>query len=396
VNYARFNLNLHLRPLILALSCVTTFSANAQTPPQLDTLADTMEECIRNSQQEMATKLNAKLEFNDYTASYVSAWLSMWLSGSSSNEIEMDAVDMENLCKLMLDDYSPSIEEVAKDRNLKGVEILAPVGGIPIEAESLFISVTNNWLFKHHKGHSDLTAEAWKRKTGLSSTSNAGFWISRASQTPDLYRWRSEKYHAHTPEYDYKNGNDRAVKIEDGISVFREQLTQVLKEIRQDAKSNSIAEAIFRIGIGAHLVQDLVFHRGITLRQHSGLAYALGKNPDYQQAYLIPTVWNDAVVMTERWIQAIKNSLSGDEWNTIVAWEPNGNIEFMKLAKLIFDSPQDISVRELVKYYELSLVYRAQPDRKSELEWKQDCQTGSGLPCWDTSKLVEDILPIKK
>jgi len=54
-----------------------------------------------------------------------------------------------------------------------------------------------------------------------------------------------------------------------------------MEKMFRRVREKSYRRALFWIGVGCHAIQDLVYHRGMTLSQHAGLSFVLkDSDPD--------------------------------------------------------------------------------------------------------------------
>ena len=182
----------------------------------------------------------------------------------------------KNFCtRDLIPTYKAAYDAAVEEKNKEPDDpILAKLGLVQIEHNNVFIQWTNNAFLRHNTtGHSELTKSALE---ALPSKSQLDEWarrlVVRASQSPDLYRWNQQRYHAHTI---LAKSGDRAAAIEKSQREFIQLVIQIMLASAEKIQNGDYASALFWMGVGCHPLQDLVYHRGMTLRQHAGLSYAV-------------------------------------------------------------------------------------------------------------------------
>jgi hypothetical protein len=310
------------------------------------------------------------------------------------SKMEIDNKFLENFCEQELwQPYLSAAQLVLENRKEQKNE-LAALGSAPIETDSWFIQFFHNTLGigAHSTGHSDITIKALESFHGKNRFNKiATELISRASQLPDLYRWNTEAYHAHTPDYDPSDMKDRNSKIDTGVKEYRELLTRIHERLHRNIKIGEFTEALVLIGVGGHLVQDLVYHRGMTLRQHSGLSYFVRRDPDYPEGDLSVKRFEEALTLTILWIEKVRNGLTDTEWQSLVSWDKSMNLK--EHADRVF-SKQDISLAGLANYWRLHLDYRNGRNVR-ELEQGECGETTVEIACWKIADVLSEIIEIK-
>ena len=109
--------------------------------------------------------------------------------------------------------------------------------------------------------------------------------------------------------------------------------------------------ACFFLGVGAHALQDLVYHRGMTLSQHSILTYTLDRNPDFPPGRLRKQRYEEAKALTEWLVKRVRERLKTHEWDNLRNWRSPGGFDYPKLAEEIYRGKEDIGFWELIRYW---------------------------------------------
>lgn len=395
------------------------------------TLSGNVERCVKEKIHVLnRTKLKSNsaeiYKYSMHTAAYVSSQLSAYFL---AHDLAPDQAtpSSEAICESIFEDYKSGRSRAHEDRRKRFEGGLAPLGTMPIEADNLFVDFAHSVHYRHFAGHSDLTYAAWcdihRPKESTSACDKdlefnalaSGEWIGRASQTPDLFRWDSECFHAHTVSYPPNDVEEKRKAYESSIRAFQTQLELLLERARHYSSSDARRSLAF-LGIAAHLVQDLAFHRGMTLQQHAGLSFALGTDPDTPANYVgpAPDSWARAATLTHALFENFRNSIAPGAWSYLRNWRPAKRDEFDSAIREVFrhrsthtvcsagrtvDS-QDISVSALMRYYLLSLPYRmpmlySDQNRRplSELTWPADCEAEQGMACWNEDFVAAPFPP---
>lgn len=285
--------------------------------------------------------------------------------------------------------YLDAVAGARKRQKDSNPDILAPAGMRPIESDSFFIQSTQNLTGRHIKGHSDITEEAIDRMPSqLRFNPTARELVSRASQAPDLYRWSQERYHAHTPHYQPSDRSDRSHKILQGKRTFQELLNTSLRHFQKYAGDGAFDRALFVLGSSLHAVQDLVYHRGMTLQQHAGLSYVVNRNPDTPMGAQERKRFDEAIGLTLNFVESSFSTLAIDARAGLLSWKPSDDFSFQDLARSIFSGREDIGVMTLISYWELSGAYRSGERPLQELAQSEDCSDDNGLACWIPSDVL--------
>lgn len=281
---------------------------------------------------------------------------------------------------------------------------LAPPGTHEIESGSFLADLYHNTRGKHDRGHSDLTRDALIKlyadpniaaKCNCKPTQNDTdpkkdhtILISRASQAVDIFRWENEAYHAHTPDL-RPNFSDTQIKqaVAKGKEAFLNVLRERTKNFYMFADDHIYQWAAFEMGVVSHLVQDMVYHHGITLRQHSGLAYVSVtptlENPDYPGSTVADAAkaqaiskaqWDKTVDFTYHLFKIMLMKLDAVRIKSILTAQVKANA-FTSVATQVFAdrsvSPSipgepDIGLWSLAEYYLLHQEYVTTSDSSKD------------------------------
>lgn len=260
--------------------------------------------------------------------------------------------------------------------------ILSLLGTAPIEHHNKFIQWTNNLFLRHNTtGHSELTE---KSIDTLPSKFKLGKWsrglIVSASQSPDIYRWTHERFHAHTKLESDPNLN---MAIEKSKQSFVNLIVTLMRMSAKQIKNADFAGGLFWLGVACHSLQDLVYHRGMTLRQHAGLSYALeDKDPDRPTGELLRKRNSEAVSYCRDIVQTVLTQVGKRLLDPLLRWRPPPNFKFSKFSKNKFQGKEDMTISALYEYWSLADPYKSGERSLRELD------SGSGLIEWDVRKII--------
>lgn len=259
--------------------------------------------------------------------------------------------------------------------------VLAKVGLLDISHVAPFIAFFHNNFGEHIYGHSDITEKAIKalEKTFLEEKnieiSVDSIWLMKsAAQAVDFYGWSEESYHAHTPDHGCCDLTLRTIMIDEGKkefnALFRRHWAAAISESEPTV-------AAFHIGILCHMIQDLIYHRGITLLQHAGLSYYLEKDPDrpkgsddfpnFKPDSPAGKIFAKAQEVSEKLIRTLLEAM--DEWRQrrMLTWtgrnEPGFKFDILAGKAFEVGLQKKTSLNELavsvsmIRYYASSWVY---------------------------------------
>lgn len=388
--------------LIARIMCITLafWAAPANThashPNDITIRTKAADECFAAKLQDYAARnKNLPVEYGSQTSIYVAEQIvkNLYVEPATGKmKGPLFELSTEDFCKqILFDPYIALLPQALKQQADETRDGLAPFGTDEIEATSIFVQSYQDLIGKHYKGHSDITREAMRRlnASGESFSEPSITLIARASQTPDLYRWNDERYHAHTPDYDPTDLSARQLSIEAGKSKFVGLTCSLLSAQTEQSSIGSVEESLFIFGMLAHAIQDLAFHRGMTMRQHAGLSYAVGRNPDFPDTASAKAIEENAIENTVWIIRLAKTRLSGTQWTAMANWKPLGDFSFRGIASRVFSlkggpKEQDMKTLALLEYWNLSFPFRTGARPLSELE-VTECTATSGLACWNSA-----------
>lgn len=348
-------------------------------------------DCVLTSDKSLFNRRN-KNNKNTISYTHVVIFEAMRQNEKAFRELDPKSFVAEKVLCKYLDAYR-SADKIQRDKEPRA---LAPMGSLTIEADSFFAETFHNNWGKHDLGHADVTRAALLRlNTDAAITElcdckvrdggNADgkiddtILISRASQTPDLYRWSGkwDVYHAHTDDFTRDVlPQDQTALIEAGKERFIKYVAFHAKRVLALARSNAPLDAAFHLGVVAHMIQDLIYHHGISLRQHSGLAY-LGdpklENPDFPPAVengkFVPSSkaaiqFDRAITLTFDVFKTLLMKLEKDEIKALISAAVNEK-DFNALAEKIYSpgrnvaAKQDMNIFSLASYYNLHTSYES-------------------------------------
>ncbi|HYO58132.1 hypothetical protein [Archangium sp.] len=251
--------------------------------------------------------------------------------------------------------------EAAQARASQISQTLGPGGTRPLESDDLFIRLGNNLMGGHVRGHSDITHGVL---TALDAddtfSADARDLLEWSSQATDLYYWDAHSFHAHSKEC--TTGTEAceasiAQEQEPFVSFLEGRLNSVASAL-QPKQAQAVAPALFQLGGLLHAVQDLVYHRGMTMTHHSGLSYYLTQNPDLPKAQAAQDkLFQQAQQLTRRALQLVKARVGTEGWNRLRQWKkPNPMHRHQAIAEQV-KGKQDMTLRALLEYIWLSRQY---------------------------------------
>ncbi len=313
---------------------------------------------------------------------------------------------VRNVCKRVFNErFLPAYNLAKKEREEVGKfetnEALANLGYMPIEHSNVFIEKVNNWFLTHDAGHADITRTALLRLPETKNFSESALrMVIQGSQGPDLFLWNEHLYHAHTDEYEKENRLDV-------INASRTGFINLVRKLLDDARrlamypKQQTAEALYTIGMACHAMQDLVYHQGMTMRQHSGLAYSYeGRNPDLPpckgQEDIVDQKngqtsckdrrnrWNEAVRVTLRTLELAESFISPSSWKTMISWNVEDKHALNVITKKFFNDQEQMTFDSLFEYWWMSVPYTIGERNLSELN--------DHIAKWDIGKTINEIV----
>ena len=373
--------------------------------------------CIRKKMNELAKNDNSPYQFmaDKFDSTDIDS-ANVFMESMIEKYQYLREIGAERFCKEYLfpkyNDAFAKTHLYLQERDRR-TGIKAMLGKREIETDSFFINIYHNSYGKHERGHADLSEIAMKTiQNEILANDCDGFSITEchdrkskvrdlfmaASQAPDLFQWEAPIYHAHTSEYEPTSSDDRLAKITDSQIKFVRRLNFHISKFQMTSTNGEYQKAIFELGVLAHLLQDLVYHRGMTLRQHAGLSFVWGyTNPDTPDGtnFGEPPDGNSeaekkekaAIEYTQQMLRALLYSVNENTRAKVLLYGYVSKAsDFRKLAMVAFGSGESkMSIGGLVNYYSLALPYMdGTRDVKKELE--------SGLVVWSHQKMVNNVL----
>jgi hypothetical protein len=310
--------------------------------------------------------------------------------GIVSNGFSLTNEEAKLFCEEQLvRQYSLKYQEVKKTQDPKTID-LGKVGLLNIELTNSFIDTINNKLLPHERGHSEFTIDALSclkdHNEDYNFSDDALLLIAKGSQSPDIYRWEEEVFHAHTPAFESSFEKDQAIRT--GKENFIWEVIQNLENFKEvmtnKDRLGAATSGLLILGVVSHMVQDLVFHRGITLKQHSGLSYALDRDPDVPKNYEIARKRRDESVKYTKFIlKQAKKMIPEDRWLAIKNWKKSDNFYFPKYAIKYFGNEANMDSWNLTKYWLKHVSYRIGKN-KEQLEEER-------LALWNVPSVMVEI-----
>ncbi len=284
-----------------------------------------------------------------FTEAYIAESL---FSIFEQSDPKLTRANAEHFCKQnLVPKYQKYYESIVINSS-DDIPILAKLGTTQIELNNKFIQWTNNAFLRHSTtGHSDLTLQALEK---LPSDIKLEKWarrlVIRASQSPDIYRWEDERYHAHTV-IDVQKGAKESIKA--GQIKFTGLVNQIMAAILENIQSGDISGALFWMGVGCHPLQDLVYHRGMTMQQHAWLTYEVKDDPDTPSGELFHQRVEEANAYCQYFLQKMLRK-AGDRLYQLQHWSPSDAFDFTELAERKFRGEPDMTINSLWEYRKLA------------------------------------------
>jgi hypothetical protein len=295
-------------------------------------------------------------------------------------------------CAEIVRSYADARAQIANNRASQRERELAPLGGLPIESTSPFFEITQNHIGIHWQGHADITLVAMQALAQKSLSDDALLLIRRASQAPDQYRWSDHRYHAHSPDWSSEKVGARQAAIDTGTAQFIALLRNRIVRIRSHINSARFESALFVMGNLSHMVQDLVYHRGMTFREHSGLAYLRMENPDFPEGELAQQRFEEAVDATVQVLRHALVPIGKQSQEPLFKWARPGGFDFSALALKEFPEGEDVGILALGSYLSLSFSYGSGQRPVDELQQNDQCSNTRGRACWLPQRILSEIL----
>jgi len=257
----------------------------------------------------------------------------------------------------------------------------APAGTDDVESDREIIAFVQNHTWGHVLGHSDITRLAClDPAVGWDADGDACRLLRSASQSPDFFHWYEDVFHAQTREDLPGNQAEREVA---STAHFLEHMARHLDAARDRQAEAQLGWALFELGVALHGVQDLVFHQGMTLRQHAGLSYYLHRNPDTLPGTAGEARIAEATRASVRLLAHFQKT-RGVPLAALSSWRKPAGYTYLTSARRWTGREEDISVVGLARYWALSLPYRFGRSAEELKEGK--------LARWDVGRVLDELL----
>jgi hypothetical protein len=366
-----------LHCVALGAVLATAGIANAQSADP-EVAAKTLRKCLQDGLKERAEnntlKLKKKPEWSEYTDLYLAQRYAEQLQAQADKKPEALVI---TCIPGIVDDYVEALRAAEKARGDGSAKTLAGGGTRPLESDSVFIRTGNSLMGGHVRGHSDITVDAINALAQADAFSkDARELLEWSAQSADLYYWNDHLYHAHSTECPQDVPDicaEAARKQQADYPTFLEARLTAVREASAVPNGTKVPDALFELGGLLHAVQDLVYHRGMSMVHHAGLSYVMGQNPDApKEPNLVQARDQLAQELSKRVLTVVKVRLGAEKWNQLRNWrKPNGVFKYKKLAESI-KGKQDMTLGALLKYVASSRVYVLNPQRKDELKLASD------------------------
>lgn len=380
--------------LVLSLMIVMTSStlADIQNSPAPETKDEfqKLETCYKNILAQYTDDKNAK-------KTTLNQARLLYLFGKFI-EYKESGKNLKVYCiKDLPEEYKLDREKAVNEVKKKDPDKLAPSGrGLMID--SFILNTLNQGkeflgdMFNHsQEGHAEYTTTAIE-EFEPNSSDFAKKILSISSQSPDLYMWNRHLYHAHTNEYSPLVIGSKTVAINNSRTKFLELLEKIITKIVKYSKQDE-PKSLYYLGITVHLIQDLVYHRGMTLKQHAILQFSVKKNPDIPNSEKAAhSRKKEAIKATKALFGIVKKKLGTDIWNNMIKYKSIRNnsprVEAKRLAKSIYNKEQDMTLGSLKSYYLLGKAKRTIYGDLSTFNWDSKCDINFSVACWDIEPML--------
>ncbi len=207
--------------------------------------------------------------------------------------------------------------------------------------------------YEHFEGHSNFTRRGFKRffknRCEGCINSTAEELIIRGSQAPDLYHWKDESFHAHTT----KETNN----VDESQKLYFCQIQELITNSKNKIKDYRFTDALIYFGEVLHMLQDLIFHQGMTMTEHSVRSFLEHDDPDQpSNENKKRKLFYDAEQITFDALNAFENRLDNKtQWEFIMSLQkPSLDIE-NKIDTMLGN--YDFTTLNILAYWSLHLPY---------------------------------------
>ncbi|MEH6474691.1 MAG: hypothetical protein V7727_03330 [Sneathiella sp.] len=309
------------------------------------------------------------------------------------------------VCKKLMPEFRFAFLAAYPKWSKKGGGVLAKWGFYSLADSAPFLAKMNDYIGEHIYGHSEITSQAIRALHAEDKTNfnpSLGFYnlMMAASQAPDTYGWDNDAYHAHSAHYECCNQEDRKNGMKAGqkefINLFKHHYNLAIREKRTPV-------AAIHMGALLHMVQDLVYHRGITLIQHAGLSYVLGQDPDspegaekfpvFEGGSAAESRFNEAVLLSKNILSAVFLNLHKNTKKQLMNWKHDNNYNIntsMVIAYRKELNEKTVAI-EMGVYVASSMLYTFH-FRNPDIDLVEDDRTG--LAYWNLEETVK-LLSLK-
>ncbi len=374
---------------LILIFLLTSYCPNVAHSNEYEKFSIESHKCFR---EEVENNLGTSY-WNPYATFYSAEQIVSYLILLKDNSNIMDA---NSFCKDTLSKkYIQAIERSRNDPSFTHNRVFAYIA-----SEVVVYSVRQNYLvspfIKHGlTGHVDITNRALMGLPNeLKLREPAMRLVAAASQTPDIYRWDDDRYHALTcsrPDLQknrcFHDGEItprfRQEVIAKNQELFIRHVSALSSSARRKIQQGQYALGLFWLGAGCHVLQDLAFHKGMTGRQHAALAYVLGRDPD--DTRLPGGV--DKIALGEtlclNFVESVLNA-SRSHMNALRNWRPDNKFNLRQLAERAYSvESTEIQIWPVVRYLLEGVKYGLLNSRKL----LEAASSEDGVIEWDISQI---------
>ena len=213
------------------------------------------------------------------------------------------------------------------------------------------------------KGHYEITGRAidqLKASGGWRITPQAREALQDASRDPDFYDWGDPRAHAQSRNHADTGEIDES-DISEAPRNFERWVADHVGHAVALCRDKKFPEAIYLLGYGAHAVQDLAFHEGITNAEHSYLDFVEQEHTDDESGVRYAQKMSLAVRATAALFSGFAALTAGGStncWSSLAQSSTTGRLDTQARQTLLRKTGKDFGVGAYVEYRGLASKLR--------------------------------------
>jgi hypothetical protein len=178
--------------------------------------------------------------------------------------------------------------------------------------------------------------------------------LIHAAQMPDLYLFEHALWHARSRMCVNAAGFQQACPADE--DAFVQLVVQSVHRAQRVFTAGDLPGAMLLLGAVAHAVQDLSYHRGMTLAEQAGLTYVAHSNPDHPHGHEHERVVHQA---TQATVTLLAHALAAWPSGPRPPSEPiaEDHAALAALMGRLMPEAQPVTYATMRAYYGLSLSY---------------------------------------